>query len=60
MPIILSRQNHRNVCWVLNAHYNLSGDGEKVLIGGVYYRSSDAVIPMIGLGFKDYTFHFHL
>jgi type IX secretion system PorP/SprF family membrane protein len=41
-----------------NAHYNLSGDGEKVLIGGLYYRSSDAVIPMIGLGFKDYTFTF--
>src|ERR1044071_7788170 len=42
----------------MNAHYNLSGDGEKVLIGGLYYRSSDAVIPMIGLGFKDYTFTF--
>ena len=46
--------------WVVgaNAHYNLSGDGEKVLIGGLYYRSSDAVIPMIGLGLKDYTFTF--
>lgn len=46
--------------WVsgLNAHYNLSGDGEKVLIGGLYYRSQDAVIPMIGLGLKDYTFTF--
>jgi type IX secretion system PorP/SprF family membrane protein len=42
----------------MNAHYNLSGDGEKVLIGGVYYRSSDAVIPMIGFGLKDYTFTF--
>ena len=42
----------------MNAHYNLSGDGEKVLIGGLYYRSSDAVIPMIGMGFKDYTFTF--
>lgn len=42
----------------LNAHYNLSGDGEKVLIGGLYYRHKDAVIPMIGLGFKDYTFTF--
>jgi type IX secretion system PorP/SprF family membrane protein len=42
----------------MNAHYNLSGDGEKVLIGGLYYRSGDAVIPMIGLGFKDYTFTF--
>ena len=42
----------------LNAHYNLSGDGEKVLIAGVYYRYKDAVIPMIGLGLKDYTFTF--
>jgi type IX secretion system PorP/SprF family membrane protein len=42
----------------LNAHYNLSGDGEKILIGGVYYRYKDAAIPMIGLGYKDYTFTF--
>ena len=42
----------------LNGHYNLSGDGEKVLIAGLYYRHKDAVIPMIGLGFKDYTFNF--
>ncbi|MES1214070.1 MAG: PorP/SprF family type IX secretion system membrane protein [Bacteroidota bacterium] len=42
----------------LNAHYNLSGDGEKILIGGLYYRYKDAVIPMIGLGYKDYTFTF--
>jgi type IX secretion system PorP/SprF family membrane protein len=46
--------------WVVgaNAHYNLSGDGEKVLIGGLYYRSQDAVVPMIGVGLKDYTFTF--
>jgi len=42
----------------LNAHYNLSGDGENILIGGVYYRHQDAVIPMIGLGLKDYVFTF--
>ena len=42
----------------VNAHYNLSGDGEKILIGGVYYRHQDAVIPMIGIGLKDYTFTF--
>jgi type IX secretion system PorP/SprF family membrane protein len=41
-----------------NAHYNLSGDGENILIAGLYYRSSDAVIPMIGLGHKDYIFNF--
>ena len=42
----------------LNAHYNLSPEGDKILIGGVYYRYKDAVIPMIGLGYKDYTFTF--
>lgn len=42
----------------LNAHYNLSGDGENILIGGIYYRHQDAVIPMIGLGLKDYVFTF--
>ncbi|MFN2440248.1 MAG: PorP/SprF family type IX secretion system membrane protein [Chitinophagaceae bacterium] len=42
----------------LNAHYNLSGDGEYILIGGVYYRFKDAAIPMIGLGYKDFTFSF--
>lgn len=42
----------------LNAHYNLSGDGEKILIAGAYYRYKDAVIPMIGLGLKDYTLTF--
>ena len=41
-----------------NAHYNLSGDGETRLIGGLYYRYQDAFIPMIGLGFKYYTFSF--
>jgi len=46
--------------WLIgaNAHYNLSGDGKNVLIGGLYYRSGDAIIPMIGLGFKDYNFTF--
>jgi type IX secretion system PorP/SprF family membrane protein len=46
--------------WLIgaNAHYNLSGDGNNVLIGGLYYRSQDAIIPMIGLGLKDYTFSF--
>jgi type IX secretion system PorP/SprF family membrane protein len=42
----------------LNAHYNLSGDGEKILIGGLYYRFKDAIIPMLGVGLKDYTFTF--
>jgi len=41
-----------------NAHYNLSGDGDYILTAGLYYRSSDAVIPLIGLGYKDYAFSF--
>lgn len=42
----------------VNAHYNLSGDGEYLLIGGAYYRWNESVIPMVGLGYKDYTFTF--
>lgn len=42
----------------LNAHYNLSGDGEKILIAGLYYRYKDAFIPMVGLGYKDINFTF--
>lgn len=37
----------------LNAHYDLSGDGEYQLIGGVYYRLKDAFIPMVGLQWND-------
>jgi len=42
----------------LNAQYNLSGDGEYILTGGLYYRLNESVIPMIGLGYKDYMFSF--
>jgi type IX secretion system PorP/SprF family membrane protein len=42
----------------LNAHYNLSGDGTYQLIGGLYYRHKEAIIPMVGLGWHDYTFTF--
>ncbi|MCX8020931.1 MAG: PorP/SprF family type IX secretion system membrane protein [Chitinophagaceae bacterium] len=42
----------------MNIHYNASGDGEKVLIGGLYYRYGDALIPMIGLSLYDFTFTF--
>lgn len=42
----------------MNAHYNLSGDGTYQLIGGVYYRHKEAIIPMVGLGWNDYTFTF--
>ncbi|MDB5251973.1 MAG: hypothetical protein JWP27_1142 [Flaviaesturariibacter sp.] len=42
----------------LNAHYNLSGDGENILIAGLYYRLKESIIPMIGLGYKDFVFSF--
>ncbi|HMH34750.1 MAG TPA: PorP/SprF family type IX secretion system membrane protein [Puia sp.] len=32
----------------LNAQYNLSGDGNSQLIGGLYYRVGDSFIPMVG------------
>ncbi|WP_207514467.1 PorP/SprF family type IX secretion system membrane protein [Longitalea luteola] len=35
-----------------NVQYNLSGDGETQLLGGLYYRPGDAVIPMIGFEWK--------
>ena len=41
-----------------NVHYNLSGDGDYQLIGGLYYRYNESIIPMIGLGYKDYSFSF--
>jgi len=41
-----------------NANYNLSGDGEYQLIGGLYYRSNESVIPLIGLGYKDFMLSF--
>ena len=31
-----------------NIQYNLSGDGETLLSGGLYWRPGDALIPMIG------------
>jgi type IX secretion system PorP/SprF family membrane protein len=37
----------------LNAQYNLSDDGDQQVIGGLYYRVGDAVIPMIGFIYKN-------
>jgi type IX secretion system PorP/SprF family membrane protein len=42
----------------LNAAYNLSGDGEKQLIGGLYYRLGDAIVPMVGFELKNVRFTF--
>ena len=36
-----------------NVQYNLSGDGEQQLIGGIYDRPGDAIIPMIGFVYKN-------
>lgn len=36
----------------LNANYNVSGDGEIQLLGGIYYRVGDAFIPMLGFQWK--------
>lgn len=39
----------------MNAHYNLSGDGNTQLIAGAYYRYKDALIPMVGYQLNDFT-----
>jgi len=36
-----------------NLQYNLSGDGESQLLGGLYLRPGDAVIPMVGFQWKN-------
>jgi type IX secretion system PorP/SprF family membrane protein len=42
----------------MNAQRNLSGDGNTQLITGLYYRVSDAIIPMIGFQQNNYKFTF--
>jgi type IX secretion system PorP/SprF family membrane protein len=42
----------------LHANYNLSGDGEQQLLGGLYYRGGDAFIPMLGYQWKNFRFMF--
>jgi type IX secretion system PorP/SprF family membrane protein len=37
----------------LNVQYNLLNGGEQQLIGGLYYRVGESVIPMIGFVYKD-------
>lgn len=36
-----------------NLQYNLSGDGDQQLVGGLYYRPNDAIIPMVGFVYKN-------
>jgi hypothetical protein len=42
----------------ISAAYNLSGDGSKQIIGGLFYRYNDAVIPMVGLEINHMRFTF--
>ena len=42
----------------LNGAYNLSGDGSKQLIAGLYYRWGDAVVPMVGFELNHVKFTF--
>ncbi|HEY5462642.1 MAG TPA: PorP/SprF family type IX secretion system membrane protein [Hanamia sp.] len=42
----------------MNAAYNLSGDGTKQIIAGLFYRYGDAVIPTIGLEISNVRFTF--
>ncbi len=42
----------------LHANYNLTGNGDKQLIAGVYYRQGNAVIPMIGYQWGNMRFMF--
>jgi len=42
----------------MNAAYNLSGNGEKQLLGGLYYRLGDAVVPMVGFELNNIRFTF--
>jgi type IX secretion system PorP/SprF family membrane protein len=42
----------------MNAAYNLSGDGDKQIIGGLFYRYGDAIIPTVGLQINNIRFTF--
>ncbi len=53
--IYYSRMNTSSEIVVgMNAHRDLTGDGQKQLIMGLYYRSGDAVIPMLGYQWNDF------
>jgi type IX secretion system PorP/SprF family membrane protein len=42
----------------MNAAYNLANNGEKQIIAGLYYRVNDALIPMVGIEYKNFRFMF--
>lgn len=41
-----------------SANYNLSGDGETQLIGGLYYRAGESFIPLVGFQWKNFRMSF--
>jgi type IX secretion system PorP/SprF family membrane protein len=45
--------NRNEILIGINANRNLSGDGIKQLIAGLYFRTNDALIPMIGYQLND-------
>ena len=59
-PNIYYTRQAKSSEWVvgMNAAYNLSGDGSKQIIGGLYYRYQDAIIPMVGLEINNIRFTF--
>lgn len=42
----------------MNASYNLAENGKKQIIGGLYYRVGDALIPTVGLEINNIRFTF--
>jgi type IX secretion system PorP/SprF family membrane protein len=42
----------------MNADYNLSGDGSKIITGGLFYRYGDSFIPTVGLQINNIRFTF--
>ncbi len=42
----------------MSLNYNLSGDGTTQLLGGIFYRSSDAFIPMLGFQWSNFRMTF--
>ena len=53
MGYYTSMANSSETVLGLNAQYNLKDDGDQQVIGGLYYRAGDAIIPMIGFIYKN-------
>lgn len=51
-----SRRNINEIVLGVNANRDLSGDGAKQLILGLYYRKNDAIIPVVGYQINDIKF----